>query len=474
MTFNATKEGFKEEKFDPIVHGFKEEKSFSSKEEFMKALRNTPHAAAAYATGFTSPLVQGLQNIGKGSDYLRQFLQGVPASKINTEGVEFLPHDKTLSDIELKDNPNRDVADLGEMANTFLIPQAKISSGANYLTRASSRILPMVSYGATTNKNPEEGAIHGLEGAVGGELLGGAAKLAPKGMQKTAELLNPQGFTNELIKTINQRYNSAKEAASALYESVKKKYGSENLYNKKPTQEGDFHKALSEIEPEHKFSSATNRLMRKFDKDSNLTNAHELQTQMGQEIGELQRSKIKTQDDRNQISNLHHVRSGLNKDINNNLDIIDVNAAHNWKQANKIYREDVAPYRANSNLHLIAEGNKKTISSYQLKNSIQKVAEFSGKHEKIPQAHYLRGALKELKSKYYRGKLIEGIGSLGAGFAVGGPLGAIVAKSVSPYMAKLAQNPYLLDKLTKIEKFGKHPLVPMAKNAIIANIMNQE
>ncbi len=141
---------------------------------------------ASFAAGFLTPVAQGLQNVSKGTDFLRQFAQGTPYSKIDTSGVEFLPKDRSFSQLVMPNmtHGQEELSNVGKGTGDLAFALAPYSKG-NLL---KSSALGGLSAGIT-NEDPL------LTGSIAAAAPG-ALKIAGK----AAKILSPTNLAASLLK----------------------------------------------------------------------------------------------------------------------------------------------------------------------------------------------------------------------------------------------------------------------------------
>lgn len=299
------------------------------------------------------------------------------------------------------------------------------------------------------------GAIESQDNRLGGSSAGAGTSLAfellpaaLKGVGKFSEVLNPKKFANELAEKIAKQHDKSKSLASDQYNAVRNIVGESNITHNNPSSNYiSLDRAITKF-----FTPTVNKLHDQFINKMTFDNAHKLQSQMGTEIGKLSGKKP----DAHTLSTIQALQEGreaLKKDMDLFLRVKDPALAEKYKLGNEIFKNEVAPYRANETIRNIVNGNIKNISPKKLEQSLSKLSdqgEING--------HYLKEALQKLSKKINRGSAIGTLGSSLTGFGLGeaiapgltgGVIGATLGKLLGPQALKLSQNPEVLKLLEK-------------------------
>lgn len=299
------------------------------------------------------------------------------------------------------------------------------------------------------------GTIESPDNRLGGAGSGAGTSLAfellpaaLKGVGKFSEILNPKKFTNELAEKIAKQHDKSKSLASEQYNAVRNVVGESNITHENPSSNYiSLDRAITKF-----FTPTVNKLHDQFVNKMTFDNAHKLQSQMGTEIGKLSGKKP----DAHTLSTIQALQEGreaLKQDMDMFLRVQNPALAEKYKLGNEIFKNKVAPYRANETIRNIVNGNIKNISPKKLEQSLSKLSdqgEING--------HYLKEALQKLSKKINRGSAIGTLGSSLTGFGLGeaiapgltgGVVGATLGKILGPQALKLSQNPEVLKLLEK-------------------------
>jgi hypothetical protein len=239
-------------------------------------------------------------------------------------------------------------------------------------------------YGATQSPNPLTG------GAVGAG-TNAALSLLPLGLGKAAAGINylkPQEYANNIVsqlsgglgleqsgKSLTQDINNSFQQKTAYgsnnyFQPVLNQVGDTSIYSHFPTLPtgiGDAYRPdqglYENISPDIKnsFNGDIKNLNNTFSQNPTFSNAHELQQQLGNEIGALQYTKNTRGLDSNQQSLLDNYtasRNALKSDMSSFLGATDPALQNLWGNGVDYWRNEVAPYYADSSLRALATGEE--------------------------------------------------------------------------------------------------------------------
>lgn len=236
----------------------------------------------------------------------------------------------------------------------------------------------------------------GIEQAIGqyGPMVAGIGKLgldlgklgAGKIADKLAKLKEPPASTadeatKEVLQNLGQGAENKEQAAKKLADMMREGH-SQNADQSQPFFKHTFQQAGEEKLYEHvdplistaldKAKSMLNRLehlnvgglYEKFKKSPTIENAHNLQSELGSAVRELEEKTGKTADELYQLAGLRDVRNTLKTDIIDSLKRHDLksndNLAPTYQRGIDLHRENVEPYRSTSKLREITQGGVET------------------------------------------------------------------------------------------------------------------
>lgn len=293
-----------------------------------------------------------------------------------------------------------------------------------------------------------------LQGAEKGALLAGLGESVPfalKGIHRAAEFIHPQGFTNKLVASIKNAYESSKAEAKKQYGSVLDTIGGEKI-------NGQIYPQLHQ-DVLTAYDTKLKELHQDFIEHPSLEKAHQLQSQLGSKVGQLSSSKHVDIHTHNAIADLKQARSALQTDMTNYLQQVRPDLFNQYQKATHFYKNTIIPYQSENFISKIAQGDVKTSTPKKLNHVLTALSE----KELLPSDHYLQTAHKQLDSKINRGKMTSHLASLLAGAGLGelthpggfGALGGLVGGGaahhyVLPKLLDLAANPYAAQQLKKL------------------------
>jgi len=285
--------------------------------------------------------------------------------------------------------------------------------------------------------------------------IGEALPLGMRVTGKVAEALNPVQYTKDLMgkifantakseQEIGQKYN---QSMAGLKNMPLYKFNLSNKYLNIPKS---FYK-------DH-YNSDIQLLHDDFMKRPSLQKAHDLQSQIGEEIRSIDVPKPDAAT-RKTIVALRRARNALNDDIKGFYSYRNPNKGNLYQEARTRFEKEVGPTRVGKIMPQIASG---AITDLQPKK-LQDVLALLSQKGKI-KGHYLENMYRGLSEKIGKGKALSNILSLGGGALAGGTLfpgvpgtlagglaGPILQKFLGSPALELAQNPQFIQRLKRIE-----------------------
>lgn len=265
---------------------------------------------------------------------------------------------------------------------------------APYMALPGGAIAQGAAFGATQSQNPIAGTLTG--GALGavGEFAPALIKGAGSTIKKATDAVQPQKQAEQILQTlgdgrtlegnaqslaqdIQSAYQQQVKNGQAKYAAIFNNYGNNPIYNRLAPIFGNTQKGVYENianEARQNYGGDLKDLHDEFISNPTLNNAHQLQSQLGAEIGSLSYQNAKGMLDaqgKNQLQALRGSRSAILSDINNYLGNQGLDAVSAYRSATNNWQQNVTPYLADSNLAQIAKGEI-TNPTYSQINSIFK------------------------------------------------------------------------------------------------------
>lgn len=317
-------------------------------------------------------------------------------------------------------------------------------------------------YGAALR--PEDrmkGAEEGLKVGVLGEAIPGALK----GIGAASEWIVPKAFTNKMKDAIRENYEYISGHTSNIYNKIKDKFKDDLIYGTKHnsvneylnTGEGKAFNLSENLKP-YLEKLGLGDLSSKFFQKPTYENAHNLQSQIATTIRKLKRGNVDMNTQEGIVS-LGKIREAINDDLGNFLWKKDKGSYNKYEDARKLTREFLSPHDENQLISKITDNLIEDVSPQELNQALKSLTE----SKSLPKGHYLRRSKKELGDKIDKGNFLSNmahmIGGGAAGSAImpgvgtvgGAGAGAFLANTLTPMIAKTAQNPYLRGLLGKAE-----------------------
>jgi hypothetical protein len=269
------------------------------------------------------------------------------------------------------------------------IAEALGGQGASGVAR---RAVGSGTYGAI--QNPDDR----LKGFNQGAELSGALDMVPgalKGVSSISKVIRPQEYAKQILDTLGSGQSlesNAKSLAQSIQNSFKKQVGIGNdLYNPVFSSLGDS-KLGSSIEvagknpkdtkliPPGKYGGIDQKILDSYDykigdlhdsyaKSPILQNAHDLQSQLGTTVRQLQKTDLKSNlsiADRKKMQGYQLAQDALQNDIGSFLKSKNPKLSDQYNTATQYWRENVVPYVENPFIAKIAKGeveNPRNIST---------------------------------------------------------------------------------------------------------------
>lgn len=226
------------------------------------------------------------------------------------------------------------------LANPNLGTQAKEAAGLNALFET---LPPALGKGAKAVKGLIEKAQ--------------PAKYAEEIMQMLGKGKTVEENSKDLAQSISDAYQKRLQEASSKYNPILNKYGTEPIFETK-NPSGIYAYTEKPKLNEDIFKGDLKELFQKYNSDSTLKNAHDLQSQLYQEIGALKKLP-KNSDIRESIRSLRDARQTIQDSMLDFLRSKGKDVAKEYKEGSELFKENVVPYRINTRLRKIAQGEVK-------------------------------------------------------------------------------------------------------------------
>jgi len=211
-----------------------------------------------------------------------------------------------------------------------LIGEAAAALEGSKTAEMSRRILGSGIYGAI--ETPEDR----LKGSVVGGALGAGAEALPGAL---GLFTKPRELAKGIQDFIGQQVSKAK----GLYDDVLGKAGNEQI----STMQSPFGSNYSSVDKNiFNVDRDIRNLHDEFVKNPTVGNAHKLQSQIGYEIRQYQKSPNLSITDNNTVKELQYARESIRNDLINHLDNSTPGLGQNYKDATNIYRSIVEPANA--------------------------------------------------------------------------------------------------------------------------------
>ncbi len=165
----------------------------------------------------------------------------------------------------------------------------------------------------------------------------------------------------DLVNDIRQGHDMRQQEANVYKDYVMNKHGNDVIYESPDpliSTETDKSTALM-----NKIKSlGAGDLYKAFESNPTLSNAHQLQSELGSMMGDLKNSPVKTADTRNEISKIKSARDQLKQHMFDYLKDQDQYTAEKtadmYKRYSDLFKENVEPYLSNKKLKDIVNNGK--------------------------------------------------------------------------------------------------------------------
>lgn len=349
-------------------------------------------------------------------------IQGISNIPSNAANLGIWAANK-LPGVNIPKVPTFDVAphtlqsDVGELGSFFagggILKALKSIPELAHTANASMKI-PIIAHGFNAaknliSKNPLTskiignsllGGVYSPDNPILGMSLGGSVPVIGKGIQKGLNgikniilenpkinnLLNkfmPESHAENIINKLGQG-KSIDENSKSLINDIR------NSYDARNEESSSFlNHALDRAGKEEIYEHVNPLISTALDKNSyilgkikdlnvgdlydtfknkpSFINAHNLKSELGVMIGDLQKKPGKTIDEVNEIRKIKRVRDSLGKDIDTFLQKRDLNSNETlspmYKKGIDLYRENVAPYLSNTKLRNIVRDRKEMVKN---------------------------------------------------------------------------------------------------------------
>lgn len=249
--------------------------------------------------------------------------------------------------------------------------------GGDGISGVTRRALGTAAYGAAANnQNRAQNAKSGAEWSVGLDTIPGIAGMAVR----SANYFAPQKYSNQILQelsggqnmsdatksvlsAVKNAYDTNVENASVLYRPVFDSIPSGSIYSTIKPNESQYLNLPADVTSN--YTNAIQKLHDKFISDPTFQNAHNLQSQIGTRLREIESTPFPTPATRNEIDALDQAQNSLiDRDTNGNitgdmgnfLNQVSPDLANQYKNAADNFFENVVPYRNSKKIAPIASG----------------------------------------------------------------------------------------------------------------------
>ena len=221
---------------------------------------------------------------------------------------------------------------------------------------------------------------------------------------------NTEESTKAITQDIQNSHNMREDEATAYLKHPMEQAGQEKIYEHvDPLITTKMDKAKSMIDTVKDLN--VGELYDAFKNKPTFQNSHNLQSELGVMIGDLQKIPGKTGAERLQLQNIKSVRDSLKSDISDFLKRRDENSNENlapmYQKGIDLYRENVAPYLSSKKLREIVRQGKTVVNNVHdiFKNPTDLVDRFSGNTTTGPINKILSDLPEETKGKILFNKI---------------------------------------------------------------------
>ena len=328
---------------------------------------------------------------------------------------------------------SKDPSKLAQLAGEY--GAAPLAAGKNLLKQMIANGLWSATQADPGQKNafgllPEGRTGAAIEGAVLPAALGAVAK-GIKAIPKVIDKFSPGKKAKELMEDLSGGHKNTREATESITNDIREAHNmneAEALEHLNfPLKRAGTEKIYEHVDPlittkMDKSKSMINRvkdlnvgpLFETFKKEPTFQNAHNLKSELGHLIGELQRIPGKTPAQSQELGNLVSVRKSLEGDVKDFLKRRDLSSNENlltpYEKGTELYRDNVAPYLSNLKLRQIVREGRTTVPNVHqiFESPYDLVEKLSGKKNPGP----ITKILADLPEKTKKSILFRKVGGL--------------------------------------------------------------
>lgn len=301
------------------------------------------------------------------------------------------------------DNMAAKVGEIGSMAIPFVGAEKLLGMAGNAIGKipeaysgfkAVANAMRAPALGAATGaiQDPENQALGAIIGGTTAGVGGLANKYVPKiyralsgkEINNFIDKFSPEKHAQELMDKLgvgSENYDkNSKSLASDIFNKYKERQEESGIYLNHALDRAGEEKILSKPDPiistaKDELKDITDKardlkigdLFEAFDKNPTFRNAHNLQSEMGNLQGQLEKNNNKSIADRAEIAAIKKTRDELKGHIDNFLKNRDLNSNENlsptYKKGIDLYRENVSPYLSDKKLRSIVRGGKTSVKN---------------------------------------------------------------------------------------------------------------
>jgi hypothetical protein len=282
---------------------------------------------------------------------------------ISPETANLIPRQKDYDYSAMLGLPNPSTADKALQSVAQYAPLIPFSE-----LKAANTLAGGV-FGATQNENPASGFI---EGALGQTIPAAAFKGITK-IPKALENFHPQKLANAILEDLGKG-KSVPKTIENMVEKLKSSYsirkaGSDKIFSPVNTKHNN--KYIDEYldnylgldkDIEKYFTPSLRKMNDAFLNKPTFKNAHDLQSQLGYEIRDLEKQKAAQTLDtagKNQLEHYRETRDSLVKDIKKYFERKDPKSGQVYKKGLENWQKEIVPYYSDPLLAKIVQGKVK-------------------------------------------------------------------------------------------------------------------
>lgn len=380
-----------------------------------------------------------------------------------------------------------------------------------WLSGAARRAIGTGAYSAINDPNNRtDGAMTGAVASVAGDLVPSALR----GAGLIRDAFRPQAYSEEIMKglsggqsleqnaqglaqNINSSYGQQVANTENRYKPIFDQLGNNPIYNRvNPiygvSQKGAYEKLGDNVT--NKFGGDLEDMHNNFIANPSLNNAHQLQSQLGREIGSMQSANSKgalDQIGKSTLSSYQKARTALQGDIKTYLSGQGLDNVSNYLGASQDYKQNVTPYLDGANLSQISKGDitnpanlanlfkspepgmQKVISDMGPDANRQILYSMLGRRNVTPES--LLGAFSDLDKQglgsYITPELQRQMQNLSAKVSARNVAMAGLGSKISPALLAL-RNAIPISKILGGAINTGAPAYPLLRQALLANSLN--